>query len=142
MPPQLIPLDVEATINAILHQLLTADHPDVTVTPDRPFAENWSEPTLPIVRLTATGGAEPHAVVLHTPTIAGEVWAEDPSLASLLARETVAHINALSGTYEAPHGPALIYSASATLPRWLPDPLTQFPRYVFTGQLTARLAGA
>lgn len=143
MPPHMIPVDVEAVLNAIVHEKLAADHGDaVTVSPERPFTENWAEPTLPLVRLTATGGAAPWAIVLHGPTFAGEVWAEDSVTASRLARETIGHICSLNGTYDVPSGPVRIYEATATMPRWLPDPLTQFPRYAFTGQLTARMAGA
>lgn len=144
MPPQLRPIDVEALLNDVIHQALLVDRDDVTVTPERPFTDTWSDALPPLVRLTANGGRGPYAVVLHDPAFVGEVWAESSVGAFDLAADVVGYIGALSGAYTVPGrtGRAVVYSAEATLPRWLPDPLTQIPRYIFTGTLTARLQGA
>ncbi len=107
----------------------------VTVGTRRPQATEWAAggPGR-FVRVSLASAGAPRALVLSTPTLAVECWAPDGVEAFNLAARVTGWLNAWSGVWVG----VLVYGCDCTDPRDVPDPLTDYPRWLATATVTAR----
>ena len=121
------PVDVEAAVVAFLASALAA-----TVGTSRPAVTSWPLEGV-LVRVQVVDGGPARAVVLDDAVLSVEVWAADSVAAANVASQACGLLDAGQGS-----GGVLVYAASASRPRSVPDPVTQSPRYLFTVSVTAR----
>lgn len=124
------PPDIEAAAVTYLSALLTG----IIVGTDRPAGTDWQTLAGAVVRLQVVDGSAARSLVLDDSILAVEVWHPDSVTAAATAATVCGHLDDWSGLT----GGVLVYKASASRPRSLPDPLLRIPRYLLTVQVTAR----
>lgn len=95
------------------------------------------ESALPVVAVSLLDAAESLDFVLEDAAVDVEVLAADKASASDLARLVAALMKALPGT-SVPG--AVVYSVERQGFTWVPDDVTELPRYVLTFELRVRPA--
>lgn len=117
---------------------LAVMHPDRTieVAPERPAGTDWLKRRPTLVTLSANGGSV-RDVVLQPGSFVAEVYAPTRVAAFDLAADLVGIIGGLAGTWDG----VTVYDASLTVPHYLADPQTGYPRFVAVGTVLCRLAG-
>ena len=128
------PVDIEAAAVASLASVL----PTVTRGTERPSSTDWQALTGSLIRVQVVDGTPARDLVLDDSILSVEVWAADSVTAADVASQASGYFEAWSGTWAS----ALIYRATASRPRSVPDPVTRTPRYLFTVSASARRIGA
>jgi hypothetical protein len=95
------------------------------------------ESELPVVAVSLLDAAEALDFVLEDAAVDVEVLAADKASASDLARLVAAHMKAMPGVQVAG---ALVYRVERQALTWVPDEVTELPRYVMTFELRVRPA--
>jgi hypothetical protein len=113
--------DAEAVAVTLLSSAL-----DPSVTVDTEWPENLAE-NLPVVAVSRGGGGEGIRYVRDDPRMDIDVLAATKAEAHDLAQLVRAHLTAARGTTQPG---ARIYDVGFTSMIWLPDPVTNIPRYV------------
>lgn len=127
------PVDIEASAVAYLASVL----PTVPRGAERPSSTDWQALTGSLIRVQVVDGTPARSLVLDDAVLSVEVWAADSVTAADVASQASGHFNVWSGSWVS----ALIYRATASRPRSVPDPVAQSPRYLFTVQVSARRIG-
>lgn len=128
------PVDIEASAVVFLASVL----PTVPRGTERPSSTDWQALSGSLIRVQVVDGTPARSLVLDDAVLSVEVWAADSVTAADVASQASGHFNVWSGTWAS----ALIYRATASRPRSMPDPVAQTPRYLFTVQVSARRSGA
>lgn len=126
----MMPPDVLAAALAYLDEKL----PGVKVGTRRPSDAEWAEGVGSLVRVGLPSAGNIRSLVLSTPLLSVECWAPDSVKAFTLAALCTGWLNAWSGRWAG----VLIYGCECTDPRDVPDPLTDYPRWLATATVTAR----
>lgn len=128
------PVDVEASAVAYLASVL----PSVPRGTERPSSTDWQALAGSLIRVQVVDGTPARSLVLDDAVLSVEVWNADSVTAADIASQASGHFDAWSGTWAS----AIIYRATASRPRSVPDPVVSVPRYLFTVQVSARRIGA
>ncbi|SDP09205.1 hypothetical protein SAMN04515671_2918 [Nakamurella panacisegetis] len=89
-----------------------------------------------LIRVAVTGGPGRVSLVVASPILTFDCWAESDPAASDLASLVAALVLAMPDRYT---GPAVLYSATElSFPAEQPDPDTGSPRYVWSAQVAMR----
>lgn len=131
-----MPLIVLPDAERIVHDWLAAYTEVAAIVGTRVVSELPASPTYPILRLFRLGGIPPIAYRLDEANIQLEAWADTKSAATNLARVARAALVDLRSHVTA-YG--VVSDVRDTLGlQWLPDPVTNKPRVVWSQSLRVR----
>lgn len=121
-----LPVIVFPDAEALVLDFLAGRLPDVRVTSEWP--EDLAE-RLPLVAVSRLDGRTELRFVLQDATLDVDVLASTKSAAQDLAQLTLAHLLTMPS---ASIPGATVYSVTDDALVWVPDPVTEIPRYVLT----------